>query len=59
MGVHQTIYKVFFHSEGNHQPNKKDNLWKGQDVHQWYFVKGLISKIYKNIIQLKAPQKYN
>ena len=57
MGQHQT--KKLLHAKEKHQPNE-DRLLNGRKYLQIMFDKGFISKIYKELIQLKRKKKeYN
>ena len=52
MGLHQT--KTFLHSKGNCQQNKKTTHIMGEHTG-----KGLISKIYKEVIHLNTKKTNN
>ena len=54
MGQHQT--KKLLHAKEKHQPNE-DRLLNGRKYLQIMFDKGFISKIYKELIQLKSNKK--
>ena len=54
MGQHQT--KKLLHAKEKHQPNE-DRLLNGRKYLQIMFDKGFISKIYKELIQLKSKKK--
>ena len=54
MGPNQT-YKLF-HSKGNHQQNKKTTYGLGENICKRCNQQGLISKIYKQFIQLNIKK---
>ena len=54
MGLHQT--KKFLHSKGNHQQNKKTTQ-EWENIFANTSDKGLISKIYKELIKLNTKKK--
>ena len=42
--------KVLLYSEETYQQNEKATYWMGGDICKWYISKGLISKIYKELL---------
>ena len=43
------------HSKGNHQQNEKATYQTGEDI--WKSYKRLVSKVYKELIQLNSQKK--
>ena len=52
MGPNQT-YNLL-HSKGNHKRNGKTTYKMGGNICKWFANKGLISKIYKWLVQIKT-----
>ena len=48
--------RSFLHSKGNHQQNKNTNFGMGENIANDMTNKGLISKVYKQLIQLNIKQ---
>ena len=57
MGPNQT-YKLL-HSKGNHKQNEKTAYGLGENICKWCDPQGLISKLYKQLIQLNNNNNKN